>query len=256
MNYFAHAFAFLDRADLDPHFLAGTALPDWLTVADREVRLRAKHVRPLLEEAGPPAALARGMIRHWADDAQFHATRAFVETSLGLAVLARDALGEEEGLRGGFLGHLLTELLLDASLIAEAPGRLERYYELLEAVDADWVQTTVNRVAPRPARRLAAMILGFRRQRVLWDYLADGKLLVRLNQVMRRLGLGELPDRFAEVLPAARVRVESRKTELLGGIPAGTGREGWRCPKRRPQAAGLNVLRTTPAANGRAKRFL
>jgi hypothetical protein len=220
MNYFAHAYAFLDRADLDPHFVAGTAVPDWLTVSDRQVRVRARHVQPLLAEGGSAAALARGMIQHWADDAHFHATRAFVETSLGLAVLARDALREDEGLRGGFLGHLLTELLLDASLIAPAPGRLERYYELLETLDGDWIETAVNRVAPRPTRRLAAMILGFRRERVLWDYLEDGKLLLRLNQVMRRLGLGELPDRLAEVLPEARRRVESRKTELLEGIPS------------------------------------
>jgi hypothetical protein len=228
MNYFAHAFAFLDRADLDPHFLAGTAVPDWLTVADRHVRVRARHVQPLLAEGGPAAALARGMIQHWADDARFHATRAFVETSLGLAVAARDVLGEEEGLRGGFLGHLLTELLLDAALIAQAPGRLERYDELLEAVDADWTQAAINRVAPRPAQRLAAMIVGFRGQRVLWDYLEDGRLLVRLNQVMRRLGLGELPDRFTAVLPASRQRVEDRKTELLAGIPVPGAESGKR----------------------------
>jgi hypothetical protein len=160
------------------------------------------------------------MIQHWADDARFHATRAFVETSLALAVLARDALDEEGGLRGGFLGHLLTELLLDAWLIAQAPVRLERYYELLEAVDGGWIEATVNRVAPRPTQRLAVMFLGFRRERVLWDYPEDGKLLVRLNQVMRRLGLGELPGQVGAILPAARRLVESRATELLDGIPS------------------------------------
>jgi hypothetical protein len=219
VNYFAHAFAFLDQADLDPHFVAGTAVPDWLTAVDRQVRLRAKHVQPLLAEGGAAAALALGMIQHWADDARFHATRAFAETSLGLAVLARNALGEDEGLRVGFLGHLLTELLLDASLIAQHPSRLERYYEMLDAVDGAWIQSTVNRVAARPTQRLAAMVSGFRRERVLWDYLEDDRLLLRLNQVMRRLGLAELPGRFAEVLPAARLRVENRKAELLEGIP-------------------------------------
>ena len=63
------------------------------------------------------------------------------------------------------------------------------------------------------------MFYGFRRERVLWDYLEDGKLLVRLNQVMRRLGLGELPGRFGQLLAEARRLVESRKTELLDGIP-------------------------------------
>jgi hypothetical protein len=219
MNYFAHAFGFLDRPDADPHFVAGTAVPDWLSVADRHVRLRAKHVKPLLEEDGAAAGLARGIMQHWADDSRFHGTRAFVETSLRLTVLARDALGGEDGFRPSFLGHLLTELLLDASLIARDPGRLERYYGLLERVDGDWLQAVVNRAAPRPTERLAAMFWGFRRERVLWDYLEDGKLLVRLNQVMRRLRLGELPGHLAQLLREARRLVESRKTELLDGIP-------------------------------------
>ncbi len=220
MNYFAHAFAFLDDPDADPHFVAGTALPDWLTVADRQVRLRAKHLGPLLEDDPASAALARGTLQHWADYARFHATRAFVETSLGLSVLARGALDGEEGMRAGFLGHLLTELLLDASLVAEGPSRLDRYYELLAAVDGIWLQAAVNRVAPRPTVRLAPMFFGFRGQRILWDYLEDGKLLVRLSQVMRRVGLTELPGRFGAILPEARRLVEGRKTELLDGIPA------------------------------------
>jgi len=90
----------------------------------------------------------------------------------------------------------------------------------LEAVDGAWLQAVVNRVAPRPTGRLAAMFSGFRGQRILWDYLEDGKLLVRLNQVMRRLGLAELPGDFGTILPEARRLVESRKTELLHGIPA------------------------------------
>ena len=32
MNYFAHALPFLDQ----PYFMAGTAVPDWLTVVDRQ----------------------------------------------------------------------------------------------------------------------------------------------------------------------------------------------------------------------------
>ena len=40
MNYFAHALPFLDD---DPYFVAGTGVPDWLSVADRDVRVRLKH---------------------------------------------------------------------------------------------------------------------------------------------------------------------------------------------------------------------
>jgi hypothetical protein len=216
MNYFAHALPFLDR----PYFVAGTVALDWLAAADRSVRLRSKHAEAFLDDADPHVAdMAAGVLQHLRDDAQFHATRAFAETSLGLTAQLRDALGGETGLRPAFLGHLLLELLLDAALVADDPGRLVEYCRVLEAVDARQVEAAVNRMAPRPTERLAAFIELFRRERILWDYLEDGKLMVRLNQIMRRVGLERLPDDFAAVLPAARAVVTERKGLLLEGIP-------------------------------------
>jgi hypothetical protein len=57
----------------------------------------------------------------------------------------------------------------------------------------------------------------------LRDYLEDAKLWVRLNQVLRRVGLDRLPDDAAAVLPIARQVVRSRRRELLAGIPAAPG---------------------------------
>jgi hypothetical protein len=216
MNYFAHALPFLDR----PYFLAGTAVPDWLAVADRKVRLRSKHTEAFLNDADPCLReVAAGVLQHLRDDTQFHATRAFAETSLQLTVAARDALGSETGLRPAFLGHLLLELLLDAALVAENPGRLVDYCRILDGVDARQVEAAVNRIAPRSTERLALFIDLFRRERILWDYLEDGKLMVRLNQIMRRVRLEQLPGAFAAVLPAARKLVTERKELLLAGIP-------------------------------------
>ena len=64
-------------------------------------------------------------------------------------------------------------------------------------------------------RRLAAFIPMFSGERFLWDYLDDGKLMVRLNQVMRRVKLPALPADFARLLPAARRLVAERQAELL-----------------------------------------
>ena len=216
MNYFAHALPFLDR----PYFVAGTAVPDWLAVADRKVRLRSKHLEAFLDDADPCAAeVAAGILQHLRDDAQFHATRAFAETSLELTVRLRDALGGETGLRPAFLGHLLVELLLDAALVADDPNRLTEYYRVLKTADAKRVEAAVNRMAPRPTERLAVFIDLFRHERILWDYLEDGKLMMRLNQIMRRVGLEPLPGEFAAVLPVARKLVTERKRLLLEGIP-------------------------------------
>lgn len=215
MNYFTHAVRFLD--DRDPYFIAGTGVPDWLTVTDRSVRVRRRHLALKLDDPDRhTAALARGILQHLDDDASFHQRRAFVEISLAVSASAQEFLREPHGLRPAFLGHLLVEVLLDASLIAEDATRLRDYYRLLELVDAELVQEEINRMAPRPTDRLAAMIRGFCREGVLWDYLDDGKLLRRLNQVMRRVRLPELPGDFAVLLPTARHLVDRRKAELIG----------------------------------------
>jgi hypothetical protein len=217
MNYLAHALSFLDR----PYLAAGTAVPDWLAVVDRSVRLRARHAEAFLDNADTcMAEVAAGILQHLRDDAHFHATRAFAETSLQLTVAVRDALAGETGLRPAFLGHLLVELLLDAALAADDLQRLDAYGRALDQVDSSQIEAAVNRMAPRPTERLAAFINMFRRERILWDYLEDGKLMVRLNQIMHRVRLDRLPGQFAAVLPAARELVSGRRRELMEGIPA------------------------------------
>ncbi len=215
MNYLAHALPFLDR----PYFAAGTSVPDWLSVADRGVRLRIKHVAPFVDDCDPVAAAVAGGVRqHLLEDARFHKTRAFAELSWRLTVMVRNVIGDECGMRPNFLGHLLVEILLDASLAGEDIKPLEKYYRLLDIIDPELVEVAVNRFAVKPSTRLALMIGEFRRQQVLWDYLQDDKLLLRLNQVMRRVKLPLLPADFVAILPAARQLVGSRKDELLGVI--------------------------------------
>ncbi len=223
MNYFAHGFRFEDR----PWFLAGTAVPDWLSVADRKVRLRAREVAPSADGTGSPQAeLAAGVLWHLEDDRWFHHTPAFIETSGELTRLYRQALGADNGFRPGFLGHVSTELLLDALLIEAHPRRLDAYYEALGQIDPEVVQRAVNAMARDFTSRLASFIPRFRRSQFLRDYTDPGRLLVRLNQVMRRIKLSRLPPRAEEVLRAARPIVRRRMGELLPP-------ERWGRPSRR-----------------------
>jgi hypothetical protein len=221
MNYLAHALSSLD----DPYFTAGTAMPDWLAVVDRRVRLRAKWVEGFQQDADPAtAAVARGVRQHLRDDAEFHAGKAFAELAWELTVAARKTLHEECGLRPNFLGHLLVEVLLDAALAAEDVSRVERYYQTLEAVDPHRVEAAVNRIGRRSTRLLAPFIPRFLAERILWDYLEDGKLMKRLNQVMRRVNLSPLSESFVHLLPQARRRVAERKDELLEDLSLHPGR--------------------------------
>lgn len=212
MNYFAHGIRFLDR----PLYLAGTAVPDWLSVADRRVRMRDKHLQPAIDSDDPVLAeLAAGIRQHLEDDDWFHQSRAFYEVTSDVSDLFRAHLGPEDGFRPGFLGHIATELLLDRFLAEFAPESLQRYYDALESVRAADIQTAVNCIGPRTTQRLTGFIDAFRQVRFLFDYLQPDRMLTRLNQVMRRVKLNALPDSVAGVLERAFDVVRRRGWELL-----------------------------------------
>jgi hypothetical protein len=215
MNYFAHGRPYVD----DVYFLVGTAVPDWLSVIDRRMRVRSRDVEPFARQAnGPVAALAAGILRHHRDDQKFHQTRAFAELSLQLTETVRRVLSSDDGFRPSFLGHILVEILLDATLIAEDRKRLDDYYDALGRADLQLVAGAINQMATRPSDLLPEFIGKFCAMRFLYDYLQDEKLLWRLNHVMRRVGLAPLPDAFASILPEARRDVRRRRDELLADI--------------------------------------
>lgn len=215
MNYFAHGVRFLDR----PYFLAGTALPDWLSVADRQVRLRSKRVAPF-DDGGdsPESQLAAGILQHLHDDAWFHNSPAFAQVMGQLTRSFRELLPEPDDHRPGLLGHIVTELLLDAVLISRNPDALETYYRRMQEVEALRVQAAVNLMSPRSTERLAWFIGAFHNERFLGDYLVPERMLYRLNQVLRRVTLPPLPQEAVAVLESAWSPVEDRADELLAGF--------------------------------------
>jgi hypothetical protein len=116
------------------------------------------------------------------------------------------------------LGHILIEILLDSILIEENPGLLDAYYRVMSEVDAKIVEDAVNQMATSRTERLSLFIPAFTRERFLCDYSDDARLLRRLNQVMRRVGLAVLPEKFLEVLPDARRDTAERRDDLLSGF--------------------------------------
>jgi len=215
MNYFAHGFRYVD----DPYFLAGTAVPDWLNVVDRRLRIRAKRAAAYLE-AGDPLLrrVAAGIVQHHRDDARFHDAAAFVQVTAAVSCKLRAHLPAEAGHRPGFVAHVLVEVLLDAVLADRAPGRLEDYYRAIDALEPLAVADYVAQMAGRPADSLARWIDRFSRERFLFDYSQDAKLSGRLNQVMARVGLPRLPLRFTRLLPEIKQMVFARRQALLHGI--------------------------------------
>jgi hypothetical protein len=212
MNYFAHALRFLDR----PVFAVATGLPDMLSVVDRSMRLRSKRVEPFISDTDPfRAEVAAGILQHLQDDDWFHTTQACLVTSSDLTRLFRRIVGESDGARCPFLGHIVTELQLDAALSEAYPQSLDRYYELMDQIDAARVEADVNVMATKTSDRLARLIAGFVREQFLRDYRTPASLRFRLNQVMLRVGLDQLPEHFDEALAASWEIVRQRVDGLL-----------------------------------------
>ena len=215
MNYFAHGRRFVNQ----PYFMAGTSVPDWLPVLDRRIKARPKGVRPFVDHEDPDlSAIAAGILQHHHDDGWFHVSEPFVTLSMACTGDWRGVLGKQTGLRCRFLGHVLVELLLDAELIRRDPQLLDQYYQVMESLDGDRVEKAVSAMASQPATGLAPLLEVFCRERFLYDYLEDAKLLRRLNQVMRRVGLEQIPAEAAGLIGQVRSRVADQ-TDLLLAEP-------------------------------------
>lgn len=211
MNFLAHGYRWLDR----PYFAVGTAVPDWAVVADRTLRIRSVRVTAWCHNGEPASELAQGILQHYRDDACFHASETFVRLSAELTSRIQAVLQEPEGFRPVFLGHLLTELLLDAVIAQEDIGLVSRYYRVIGSVAPEEIQGMVGQMAGRPTDRLAPFIRRFLAAQVLWDYLDDYALVNRVNQVLRRVGFAALPEAFVALLPQARKLVRQNSEKLL-----------------------------------------
>lgn len=212
MNYFTHALNHREH----PYLMAGTAIPDWLSVADRKVRLRPRLLEPWLDSTDEvQAQVARGSLQHLSDDDWFHSTRGFAEVTSELTHLFRQHLGQDDRYHCGFLGHVGMELLLDGVLIELYPTQFEDYWNQLNQVDPQLIQDAVNRMARIPTERLAWLIDVYRREQFLRSYTSDRSLLYRLNQVLLRVKLSPIPESTEEVVSLGRGLVQNRLRDLL-----------------------------------------
>ena len=225
MNFLAHAAPLLFGGEADPYEVAGVAVPDWLGVAARRVKCPSKHAAPCADHPDRPrAGVARGVMRHHADDGWFHESRAFGELSLDFARRLRGELGDDSGMRPWFVGHILVEMLLDASLDRARPGLLDQYYSVVACVDPQRVGDAVQRMCGREVPRLPECVERFLSIGFLRDYRTDEGLLFRLNQVMRRVGLPALPPSVLPLLASFRAEVSDNRERLLSPPAAGRPR--------------------------------
>ena len=204
MNYLAHGVRSLGDAWL----LAGTALPDWLRVLDRRLRISAERAAECGRDPDPQvAALARGVACHLDDDRAFHSSDAFHAATRDVAAVVRRLAADVPGLRASFVAHILVEVCLDAEIVRADPAVLDQYYEALGGLDADTVERATARLTPAPPERLARLIRAFVSSRFIGEYLDDAAAVRRLDAVFVRVRQPALGEALTALVPAARAIV-------------------------------------------------
>ncbi|MEM0927476.1 MAG: hypothetical protein AAGJ83_15625 [Planctomycetota bacterium] len=213
MNFLTHAIPYFDT----PLVAVCTAIPDWLSAVDRKIRVREAAARRVLDQTNDEVLrdVATGILHHISDDHWFHQTRSFVELNLQLAVQLRDRLPGDDGFRPMFVGHIIIEMLLDSLWLRDNPSIGETYYRLIAKAPTIEIQECVNRITGKPTTGLVPLIDRFTRAKFLYDYLDDSSLLFRLNQVMRRVRLPDLPVQVLPWIHDARDLVESCRAALM-----------------------------------------
>lgn len=179
--------------------------------------MRTKRIEPLLDQwspGTPESEVALGILQHLSDDDWFHTTIGFSDVTNGMTVLFREKLPGDSFLNG-FLGHIVTELLIDAELSHRNPDHLHAYYRAMEQVDPHVVQVVVNTCGRESTSLLSKFIPLFIAEGFLHDYTDSPRLLRRLNQVMRRVKLEQLPETVLGVLDSGRKLVAARLDDLL-----------------------------------------
>ncbi len=213
MNYLAHGYRFLDQ----PLYLAGTAVPDWLSVVNRKVRARVRLVTPVVDstESAEVRLIGRGILQHHKDDDVFHRCEPFMEMESLIGAEFRKRMPDRFDHRPGFLGHIVVELMLDAVIDSANLHLLDHFYAAMEKVDAELVESTVNQMSTRSTDKLSWFIGKFREERFLYDYRQDEGMFFRLNQVLTRVKLPWMETECSAVLKFARRLLQDRGQELL-----------------------------------------
>ncbi|TWT64593.1 hypothetical protein [Allorhodopirellula solitaria] len=193
-----------------------TGMPDFLSVIDRRIRARRRAAEPFLNAPNTVMrSVATGIVSHVTDDQWFHGGETFARMNLEFAVQLRDRMPGDAGFRPSFVGHILIEMLLDANYVIAQRHWVDRYYALFDEAPLEEIESSVNEITGKPTDRIAETLRRFATTRFLYDYADDTKLLMRLNQVMARVGLEQLPEAVQRWLPEARAEVLANHTRLL-----------------------------------------
>jgi len=144
MHFLSHYY--VDRNNYNPLFVSGALLPDIAPHFTRTYNSKIRNREWNLDE--PEASVHRGVLRHYELDAVFHSSLVFKESCSYASICLEQAGLNREKYRFWFLGHIVTEVLLDRQLILLEPDLVKEYYDVLSSVDINKLDAYLNFISP------------------------------------------------------------------------------------------------------------
>ncbi|MBC8139686.1 MAG: hypothetical protein H8F28_27715 [Fibrella sp.] len=188
MNYLSHQYIarrVRPEPDTSALFFAGNLLPDLLAVSG-DGRLRT-----VGEHAG---ALADGVRLHLVTDKQFHGLPAFHLVQAQASRLLLSAHWQTPPRRRFFLAHVMTEIALDAAILAQYPSLPDDLYNQLSQSLGQGLLPQTETLLGRPTTNLLATIEQFVESRFVYRYATPIGLASSLVRISQRAGVPNFTD--------------------------------------------------------------
>ena len=183
MNYLTHYYfntrqPALSSASSEFHF--GAALPDILSVYDRNLRFHPSAIRTTQNE------LWHGILNHLEMDAFFHRSDFFNNSYEEIRVILTQTVPEELNIRPFFLAHVLVEILLDHLLLVQSEDLGRRFYASIGSVDVQEMTRLLEAFFLRRLDGLEELINKFLVTRFLESYIDINNLIYPINRMLTR----------------------------------------------------------------------
>jgi hypothetical protein len=183
MNYLTHYYVNTLRPEYtapSPDFHFGAALPDILSVYDRNLRFH-----PSVIESGQND-LWKGIQNHLQMDTFFHRSDFFKKSYEEIRNHLTRVLSPELNIRPFFLAHVMAEILLDHYLLKRSPDLARRFYEQLTGPDVKNIIRILEEHFNSKLEGLAELINKFLVTRFLEGYIELENLIYPVNRMLTR----------------------------------------------------------------------
>jgi len=187
MNFIAHFY--MDRHVGDSLFFVGVSTPDWVSIFNRNVRVKENHLPLIMENDATPEELSfyNGVLRHLEVDRVFHSSAFFVRETRHISELFARHLGNQQVPRSFFVAHVIFELVLDKVLIQSDPSLLPSYYRHLENYDLDYLVQLTEWITSTPLPAYDGFLKKFITKKYLYQYLYWDHLIYVLRRILERV---------------------------------------------------------------------